>query len=1013
VNGPAMLIEVAMPIKEVSAESVRDKSIRHGHLSTLHLWWARRPLPVCRAVVFASLVPDPLDPSCPKAFTDAVERLLGRKNQPGGMDLYKPYEDIPFTQSGEPMEDNPRNRLLMFIGKFSDLFLKNERKGKSTPARDQLAPSSLVTWENRNNEEILAIARKLIWVAHDPEKNTPEAFDGSYRAVRLAEEELEKVVDRHLGGPEAEEKERKLHEAVEAFLDRMPRVFDPFTGGGAIPLEAARLGCRVFANDLNPVAHIIQKGSLEFPQKYGKPIIYSPGEFERRYGKDTLDRARDGGDVLGDGVHIRNRLAFDVRHYAERLLALAEEEIGSYYPADEKGNRPVAYYWARVAVCSNPSCRAEVPLLRQFYLVNKGDKKVHLKPVIQGNRIGFEIHRGEIKEQGWMNRGNLVCPCCGNTTEVKKLKQQFIEGTVQEKILCTIRESSHGKEYRRPSENETSILDTIPKDLKRPTEEMPVKYTQALPSCTWGLSKWGDMFSLRQLLAMKTFVEKLALIKADLRGDEEDYARAVVTYLGILLDRVAVANTSFGVWHTSGEKLERPMGRQAIPMVFDYPESNPFCESTGSARNQLDWIIRYIEGESSHPFAVVCRNAASGDRVQFAGKELDAVVTDPPYYDAIAYADLSDFFYVWLKRTLGSVYPAAFAFPQTPKTDECTALKHHHDGSLEKAKEHFEAKLREIFTAIEKQTSGIMSVMFAHQSTEAWTTLCNSILAAGMNITGSWANDTEMTGALKTNKAFLASSVTVSCRPSERSGVGDFKEIRGAIIETIRGEVRELYRLGFRGADLLTACFGRAVSRFGRYERVEKADGSEVTVAELLETAREAAFNAIVSDIESDDITRFYIGWLNLFGFTETAHDDVRRITQIGLAVDVSELHANSVLIKEGNRESLATCDQRLSLHPSIGKKPGEPDIDTAHRLMALYQEGGRKDLVSYIAERAPKGDAGAWRILVSLAEILPPGTADHQRASGLLANMKSLLHEAEEAAESAKSENPELPFEE
>jgi adenine-specific DNA methylase len=1008
-----MLIESAMPIKEISAESVRDKSIRHGHLSTLHLWWVRRPLPVCRAVVFASLVPDPLDPACPKQFQDAAAFLLGRENQIGKIDYYKPYDDIPFTQSTDPMEDNLRNRLLMFIGKFSETFLANEKRGKTTPAKDQLSQESLITWENRNNERTLNIARKLIWVAHDPEHNTLAAFDECYGALRGAEKDLEGVVDRHQGGAEVKARQKTLDEAVESFLSRMPKVFDPFAGGGAIPLEAARLGCRTFANDLNPVAHIIQKGSLEFPQRYGKPIIYSTTEFEGRYGTDAMNRARADGRVMGKEVHIANRLSFDVEHYAKKLLARAEDEIGSYYPADDKGNRPVAYYWARVATCSNPSCRAKVPLLRQFYLVNKPDKQVYLKPVISGNRIDFEIRHGKTDEEGWMRKANLHCPCCGNVTDTKSLKAQFKSGDVTQKLLATIYESSGGKEYRIPTEKEIDVVEKIPDAIDIPQDKMEVGNNRNFNTPGWGIDSFGQMFSPRQLLAMQTFVEKLGEIKAELNPAEDDYDKAVVTYLGILVDRVAMLNTAFGRYHISGEKLEHPFARQAIPMIFDYPESNPFCESSGSARNQLDWILRYIDSESSHPFATVCRNAASGDRMQFDEKELDAVVTDPPYYDAIAYADLSDFFYVWLKRTLVDLYPSAFAFPQTPKTDECTALKHHHHGSLDEAKEHFETKLMEIFTTLERQTSGLMSVMFAHQSTEAWTTLCNAILAGGMNISGSWAINTEM-GArmIAMDKAALASSVTVSCRPTERTGVGDFREIREAIVKTIRSEVRQLYGLGFRGVDLLTACFGQAVREFGRYSLVEKADGSPVTVVELLETAREAAFNAIVSDIDSDELSRFYIGWLNLFGFTEAAHDDVRRITQIGLSVDVAELHAAAVLVRNGNKESLATCDERIAAHPALGTKPGEPDINTAHRLMKLYDGGDRNTLLSSIATHAPKAEAGAWRVLASLAEILPPGSQDHQRASGLLDNKNSLLHDAEQAA-AAGPEQQEFGFQE
>lgn len=388
------LIEVAMPIKEISAESVRDKSIRHGHISTLHLWWARRPLPVCRAVVFASLVPDPLDENCPQAFKDAVELLLGKESNKNQGDPYKPYDNIPWTSIDDPMEDNLRNRLMMFIGKFSPVYLENEKKGKTTNAKDQLNDYSLIKWDNKNNEEIINKARKLIWVAHNSEKQSVSvrpnivsellvSFDTHYRAIKQAEQDLYCIPDRHIETDDVKQKQTALQKEIDAFLDKMPKVFDPFAGGGAIPLEAARLGCRTYGNDINPVAHIIQKGSAEFPQKYGKPITYSKQAFLEKYGQNAFNTIDNSWKGFGNGdvtqINIPNRLSFDVDFYAKKLLKHTENEIGHYYPTDEKGNKPIAYYWARVGNCSNPSCNAEVPLLTQFYIINKTDKKLYLK----------------------------------------------------------------------------------------------------------------------------------------------------------------------------------------------------------------------------------------------------------------------------------------------------------------------------------------------------------------------------------------------------------------------------------------------------------------------------------------------------------------------------------------------------------------------------------------------------------------------------------------------------------
>jgi len=1019
------LIEVAMPVKEISAESVRDKSIRHGHISTLHLWWARRPLPVCRAVVFASLVPDPLDENCQQAFKDAVDNLLGKKNNPG--DPYKPYDDIPWTAIIDPMEDNLRNRLLMFIGKFSPKYIENELTGKETPAKDKLDSHSLIKWDNKNNEEIINKARKLIWVAHnlsgseihDSVSATEllNNFDSHYAAIKQAETELYNTTDRHIETPEVKEKEKKVHQAIESFLNRMPKVFDPFAGGGAIPLEAARLGCRSYGNDINPVAHIIQKGSVEFPQKYGKPILYNVTEFEKLYGREKLleyclenDLHIDNSDLK---IKIPNRLAFDVEFYAKKLLKMTEKSIGYLYPADEKGNKPIAYLWARTIKCSNPTCQYEIPLVGTKYLVRRSVKKIAFKLIENPNSKSFDI---EIKQgsgidfdtNGTVSKSKATCPHCGSINDTSYLKETSKTIGLGRKMIAIIKEGKNGKKYELPTERDITaaeIDESLLNDLLIPNEPM-LKIPDLVSGRGWGVEKWRDLFSSRQLLAMQTLVEKLNEIKMELNPVNNHYNKALMTYLGIWVDRLTIVNTSYGRWNVSGEKIEHPFSRQAIPFIFDFPESNLFSNSTGSARNQLSWVVRYIENESSNSFGSICNNSASGELAQFSPKSLDAVVTDPPYYDAIAYADLSDFFYVWLKRTIGDMYPMNLAFPQTPKTEECTALKHHHEGSAAKAEQHFEIKLLQIFDVLEKQTRGLISIMFAHQSTNAWTTLCNSILGANMNITSSWAIDTEM-GArmIALGNAALESSVTVSCLPSKKKGYGSYKEVKIDIEKKIKSEVKDLNNLGFRGADLLTACFGQAVSEFGKYEKVEKADGSEVQVAELLDMAREAAFNAIISDIETDDFTKFYIGWINLFGFSQADHDDVRRITQIGLNIDVRQILSHHILVREGNKQTLASCNERVNQNNRLGEQKSSFTLDKVHKAMALFKGGNRSVLVNYIGEHGANAQNSFWRVLNSLVEILPAGSADHKQAAGLLANKDSLIRETKSVQKVAASQ--------
>lgn len=1016
---PKKLIEVAMPIKEISAESVRDKSIRHGHISTLHLWWARRPLPVCRAVVFASLVPDPLDENCPRAFRDAVDILLGGAThalfeQDVDANAYKPYEDIPYTAAHEKMEDTARNRLLMFIGKYSNEFLSNEKNGKTTASAKQLNDFSLIKWDNKNDEAIINKARKLIWVSHNSAMSNSaidlmSEFDKHYQAIKDAERDLYSLTDRHLENQELTHRQKKLHYAIEAFLEKMPKVFDPFAGGGAIPLEAARLGCRSFGNDINPVAHIIQKASLEFPQKYGKPIIYSKTEFLNLYGQEEWNKLSNDRLIFKNGepiaANILNRLSFDVEHFSRKCLLKAEKEIGHLYPSD-KGIKPVGYYWARVGTCSNPSCRAKIPLLRQMNLVSKRDKNISLRPLIVGNKVDFQIING-LTKGSWISRGNLECPCCGNITENSVLKQQFYDGKIENRLLVIIYDSKVGKTYRLPNKNDLDVFNNLPKIKYRPSEALPITYSKAMAFCLWNFNTWGDIYSDRELVFLNAFVDSINEFNSI---DNLDYGIAIKTYLAILFDRIASRQTTFGLWNTKAETIEHPFGKQAIQMVFDYPESNPFSDSGGGTLSQMEWIIRYIENESSFFNYTKCVNASSGDKNQFSEKYLDVVITDPPYYDAVAYADLSDFFYVWLKRILGSNLPLNFSTPQTPKTEECTALKHHRSEDNDLAKLHFESKLLQIFDAIEHQTSELVSIMYAHQSTEAWTTLCNSILGARMNITGSWAIDTERTSGTKVDKAFLSSSVTVSCRPAQRKGYGDYKDVKKSVEKTVALEVAELYKLGFRGADLLTACFGQAVSEFGKYERVEKADGSEVTVSELLEMARESAFNALLKGFDGDDFTKFYIGWSQLYGFTESDFDDAAKFSRVGLSIDVSELFNTNVLIQNNNKQTLGTFEQRINADKNLGERANNNIIDLVHRGMALYKGSNRKALLEYVAKVASQPENSFWRVVTSLCEVLPNGSDDFKQAIGLITNKESLIKESKNINQSV-SEQAKLEF--
>ena len=771
-------IEVDFPIRAVGEHSAREKNIRHGHISTLHIWWARRPLAASRASIYAALIAEP---------KDEEERL--RKSQ--------------------------------FI-------------------------ADLCRWENSLNPRFIEKARR---------------------------------------------------EILEANGGRPPRVLDCFAGGGNIALEALRLGCETHALDLNPVAVLILKATLEYPQRWGQ----GDGETGRRGDGETGPWVLPG---MGMERQVSNPLVEDVRRWGRWVLEEARKELAEFYPAEPDGSIPVGYIWARTVRCQNPECGAEIPLMRQFWLAKKPKKKVALRPVVvQGSkRAGEQGGRGEVQFEvvegqeidfdpaaGTVRRAKVTCPVCGAGMDAKTLRREFRQGRSGQRMVAVVlhHPKRTGKTYRVATDADVEVFRRAeaalqerlnkspavhvgaerPKGAEAPSdagsllqqawpaqpEGLPLGSLSPVPdellpeggrrrfdTCRlplYGMKRWGDLFNPRQKLALITFVDKVRRAHEQMlaAGYEPEYARAVVTYLAFALNRLATSVCVLARWRSDNLSIERAFDRQALPMIWDYGEVNPFSGSRGEW--DLDFLLKVIRHTLQTSFTPAQVNQGTATRLPYPDDHFDAVVTDPPYYGNVPYADLSDFFYVWLKRTVGHLYPDLFATPLTPKSQEIV-FDGHRQGGQKEAKAFFERMLTEAFREIHRvlKREGIAVIVFAHKSTEAWETIIQSLLRAGLVLTASWPVHTEMKARVRAQEtASLASSIYMVCRKRVEEKVAYFHEIRPAIEGRIRERLEHFWNAGIGGADFFISAIGPAVEVFGQYSKVERLSGEEVTVKELLE----------------------------------------------------------------------------------------------------------------------------------------------------------------------------------
>lgn len=721
------LIEVALPLEAINKESAREKSIRHGHPSTLHLWWARRPLAAARAVIWASLVDDPS--SHPKEF---------------------PTEEEQNTE---------RQRLFAIL-------------------------ENLVVWENSNNEDILNQAKAEIM------KSTN-------------------------GNP--------------------PALLDPFAGGGSIPLEAQRLGLEAHAHDLNPVAVMINKAMIEIPPKFAGQSPVNP------------DSAR----LSKTGWQGAAGLAEDVRYYGEWMKQEAFKRIGHLYPKvkDENGQEHtvIAWIWARTVKCPNPACGCEMPLVRSFTLSKKKGKEAWTEPIYSNGQLSFKVHNsGQPDIEGTVNRKGAVCACCGTPVDFPYIRQEGKEKQIGSKLCAIVAEGKNNRIYIKPNDEHIAAVQ-VEKPGDFPMAALP-NNPRNFNTPIYGLSDFSDLFTNRQLTALTTFSDLVteAQVKVVADGGSEEYGQAIAVYLAFVIDKMTDYHSAICSWHSSGEKMRNTFGRQAIPMTWDYAESNPFCNSSGCFDNMLEWVYKAIFSFPAKQIGLACQQDAQSD----CGLRDIMVSTDPPYYDNIGYADLSDFFYIWLRQSLKSIYPNLFRTMLVPKIEELVATPYRFDGSKAKAQSFFEDGMlqtcKQIYQYAREDVPVTIYYAYKQSDTDSadnttastgWETMLNAIIQAGFAITGTWPMRTELSNRMigKDSNA-LASSIVLVCRKRTENAM---QTTRRDFINTLKRELKpalqKLQASNIAPVDLAQSAIGPGMAVFSKYKQVLEANGQPMSVRSALQ----------------------------------------------------------------------------------------------------------------------------------------------------------------------------------
>ncbi|HEY7347588.1 MAG TPA: DUF1156 domain-containing protein [Ktedonobacterales bacterium] len=983
------LIEEAFPLKKVSEDSKHEKNVRHGHISTLHIWPARRPLAASRASVIASLLPDPGD--------DASRAELCKRIE------------------------------------------------------------SITRWGTENGPEL----------------------------------------------------HRFREEIRRAFGGRAPKVLDMFAGGGAIPFEAMRLGCDVTAIDYNPVAWLLLRCTLEYPQKLAGqtwpippevvkylesatrpasanpstkrartersatvppalPLTESSRPPERSAAVPAANAAIEQTLWQEQEMQRLGNLADHLRAWGGWVLDHARQELAPFYPA-VNGKNPLTYLWARTVPCPDPNCGTEVPLLKTLWLSKAEGHRAALRLIPDGKSgpVRFEIWEPDEKEepgQPTMTVAKATCPRCGTQLPTEYLRQQGQQHRMGAQMTAVVIEGNQSKEYRQPTEDDLASARMATEQLPlaesriplgRPRESIGLAYlssrNQGVIIVRYGFNHFNDIFTDRALLMLLTLVywTEQASLAMEETGYSTGLVEAIRAYLALVIDRIADRGSTLTHWDVGYQKIANTLSGVRLTISWDFAELNPTARTSGGFPGQLEWVARFIEHalEAANDGTSEVRQGSATDLTD--RETYDAIITDPPYYDAVPYADLSDFFYVWLKRSLNGQFGSVFGAEVVPKQGELVQNAGLFEKDEQAARLNYESGMAKAFARAQQalRPDGIMVVVFAHKDVQAWETLVSAMIAAGWTVTASWPIDTEMGNRTRAlNSAALASSIWLVCRKRpEEAGAGRYGDVMRRMQERITERLRYFWDQGISGPDFIWAAVGPALESYSSYREVRRLDGSHFTVGEFLREVRrlvtDFALGRILHGASTgtlDETTRYYLMHRHSFGLGPAPMGECILLAG-GYGLNLDDLRGQrGILARGGARRAgspapvggdasaappgdeeagedegeartakmsgndlrLLTFEERAGVERSSGVPVGRggaglgeplpngalPMVDMLHRLMALWSAGQTDALNQYITTHGLGPDNEAfWAMAQSILEMSDPKSRERTLLEALV----------------------------